>query len=121
MHIIRTLTRNECSNALNFSNRTRHFGERINRLHRTGMGIGKVVSGFLVDKNHENGLEEHYITTTGLVIIRNHNTHKAITVLVARPAQIDRYYYDVRDTVVPIVTAIKKVAKYNCEVCHYNY
>jgi len=121
MRIIRTLTRNECTRALNFTNHTNHFSERINRLTRTGMGIGKVVSGFLVDKDHENGLEEHYITTTGLVVIRNHNTHKAITVLVARPAQIDRYYYNVSDTVMPVVAAIKNIAKYNCEVCHYNY
>lgn len=121
MRIIRTLTRNECAHALHFYNCTRHFIERVDRLTRTGMGVGKVVSGFLVDKNHENGLEEHYITTTGLIVVRNHNTHKAVTVMIARPAQIDRYYYNVRGTVIPVVTAIKKIAKYNCDVCHYNY
>ena len=96
MRIIRNITSNECAYPLDFSNRTRHFMERANRLTRTGMGVGKVLAGFLVDKGHENGLEEHYITTTGLIIIRNHMTHKAITILIARKAQIRRYYDAIR-------------------------
>lgn len=118
MHVIRNIKPSECANPLDFQNCTRHFGERISRLNRTGMGIGKVVSGFLVDKRHENGLEEHYITNTGIIIIRNHSTHKAVTVLIARPAQLSRYY-DAMGTVVPRI--VNQTAKYNCEVCHYNY
>lgn len=118
MRIIRNITSNECAHPLDFSNRTRHFMERANRLTRTGMGVGKVSAGFLVDKGHENGLEEHYITTTGLIIIRNHMTHKAITILIARKAQIRRYY-DATGNDMPHDLA--QIADNNCRIYHYNY
>ena len=118
MRIIRNITSNECAHPLDFSNHTRHFMERANRLMRTGMGVGKVFAGFLVDKGHENGLEEHYITTTGLIIIRNHMTHKAITILIARKAQIKRYY-NALGIVMP--RFIGKVADNNCNIHHLNY
>lgn len=90
--VARKLTWEESKDALNFWNVTKHFKERVYRLNASGMGIGMVASGFLVDKGHENGMEEHYITTTGLIIIRNHNSGQAITILVARPEQVKRYY-----------------------------
>lgn len=118
MRVIRNIKPNECVHPLDFQDCTLHFKERINRLGRTGMGIGKVIAGFLVDKGHENGLEEHYVTDTGLIVIRNHNTHKAITVLIARPAQLSRYY-NAMGMAAPRI--INQTARYNCEVCHYNY
>ena len=118
MHIIRSIAPNECVNPLDFRNCTRHFSNRITRLLRTGMGVGKVVAGFLVDKGHKNGLEEHYITTTGLIIILNHNTHKAITILIGRKAQIKRYY-DATGIDMPHVLA--QIADNNCRIYHYNY
>ena len=111
-NVVRKLTQKESENALNFWNVTRHFKERVQRLWSSGMGIGMVASGFLVDKGHENGLEKHYITSTGLIIIRNFNTDKAITVLVARPEQVERYF----DALGHVVhSKIVKIAKRNKE------
>lgn len=56
------------------------------------IGIGNVVNQFIVDKGHENGKEIHIVTSTGLIIIRNYHTRKYITILIARPQQIKRYY-----------------------------
>ena len=56
------------------------------------IGMGKVADAFLVDKGHKNGAEIHTVTTNGIIIIWNYHTHKLITLLVARPQQIKRYY-----------------------------
>ena len=45
-----------------------------------------------IDKGHPNGKECHVITDTGIVFIYNENSKKLITTLIARPAQIQRYY-----------------------------
>ena len=92
MVVIRQMKRFEASNALNFDERTIHSIYRNGRLNRVEGGIGNTVSGFLIDNNHENGLEEHFITDNALIIVRNHKTDKFITALVARPGQIKRYY-----------------------------
>ena len=118
MRIIRTLTVHDCPNPLDFSNCTHHFTERIDRLTRTGEGVGRVFAGFLVDKHHENGTEEHYITTTGIIVVRNHRTHKAITIMIARPEQLERYF-KACGTVLPRI--IRNKAAWNARVCHYNY
>ena len=117
-HVIRTLTSCDCPYPLDFSNCTHHFIERLDRLTRTGSGVGKVFAGFLVDKGHENGAEEHYITTTGIIVVRNHRTHKAITIMIARPAQLERYFRAC-GTVLPRI--VGRIAEYNTSVCHYNY
>jgi len=56
------------------------------------IGEGKVIATFTVDKHHRNGPELHSITNTGIIIIRNKRTKKMITKLIARPAQIKRYF-----------------------------
>lgn len=92
MLVIRQMKRFEAKNALDFDSRTFHGKSRVSRLLRTSEGVGETVSGFLVDKGHENGLEELFLTTTGLIVIRNHGTGKFITALIARPGQVKRYY-----------------------------
>jgi len=47
---------------------------------------------FEVDKGHKNGSELHYVTFNGIIFIFNKNTKRLITVLIARPAQIERLY-----------------------------
>lgn len=68
----------------------RNKRERIirNRIN----GDGDVIDSFIVDKGHKDGLEIHNITNTGLIIIYNKESGKLITKLIARPAQIKRYY-----------------------------
>lgn len=56
------------------------------------IGFGQVVKEVVVDRGHKNGPEIHKITTTGLVVIYNQRTGIMITILIARPNQIKRYY-----------------------------
>ena len=56
------------------------------------IGLGQVVKEVVVDCGHKNGPEVHKITTTGLVVIYNQRTGIMVTVLIARPNQIKRYY-----------------------------
>lgn len=51
----------------------------------------KVCKIALVDKGHKNGMEVHVIYNNGIVKVYNANTHKYITMLIAREAQIERY------------------------------
>lgn len=51
----------------------------------------KVYKIALVNKGHENGAEVHVIYNNGIVKVYNANTHKYITMLIAREAQIERY------------------------------
>lgn len=60
------------------------------------IGIGKKVAEFVVDRGHKNGAERHVITTTGIIVIFNARTNKLVTMLIARPNQIRRYYEDGR-------------------------
>lgn len=56
------------------------------------IGMGQIVKEVVVDRGHRNGPEVHKITTTGLVVIYNQQTGIMVTVLIARPNQIKRYY-----------------------------
>ena len=73
---------------------TQHWEERSTRLQfiKNNIGIGIAVNSFIEDKGHSNGPELHTITSTGLIVIRNFYSKKLVTVLIARPQQIKRYY-----------------------------
>lgn len=51
----------------------------------------KVYKIAIVNKGHENGAEVHVIYNNGIVKVYNANTHKYITMLIAKEAQIERY------------------------------
>lgn len=69
--------------------RTSHCTERENRLkYARGHSC---VAAFYVERGHRDGPEIHCITDNGCIVIFNRNTHRLITVLIARPGQIDRY------------------------------
>lgn len=51
----------------------------------------KVIRIAVVNKGHENGSEVHVIYNNGIVKIYNANSHKFITVLIARAPQVERY------------------------------
>ena len=55
-------------------------------------GDGNVVDSFVIDKFHPMGKELHEVTDNGLIIIRNLNSGKICTKLIARPNQIMRLY-----------------------------
>lgn len=56
------------------------------------IGIGTAVATFKVDRGHPHGAELHTITSTGIIVIRNAETNKLVTKLIARPNQIRRYF-----------------------------
>ena len=56
------------------------------------VGVGTIIDKFIVDRGHPNGAEIHSITDNGIIIIQNKNTEKLVTMLIARPQQIKRYY-----------------------------
>ena len=51
----------------------------------------KVYKIAIVDKGHKNGTEAHVIYNNGIVKVYNAHTHKYITILIAREAQMERY------------------------------
>lgn len=75
------------------------------------IGIGKTLDRFMWDKGHKNGTEIHTITTTGLIIVQNKRTNNLVTVLIARPQQIRRYYEYYNKPVSPAVKAVLTVAR----------
>lgn len=71
---------------------TNHWGEREERLKRMTNSAGDPIYSFVVDTGHRNGDEIHTITEKGCILIINKHTGKLITVLLARPGQIVRYW-----------------------------
>lgn len=75
---------------------SKHFCERNDRMKKAEeIGVGNITGRFLVNKGHKNGEEVHCVTDTGLVFIFNKESHCFVTVLIARPSQISRYYKSV--------------------------
>lgn len=56
------------------------------------IGYGQIIKTVEVDRGHRNGPEIHKISNTGIITVYNKKTGKMITKLIARPAQIRRYY-----------------------------
>lgn len=56
------------------------------------IGTGTVIKEVVVDRGHRNGPEVHKITDTALILVYNQRTGILVTKLIARPAQILRYY-----------------------------
>lgn len=56
------------------------------------IGTGTVIKEVVVDRGHRNRPEVHKITNTALILIYNQRTGILVTKLIARPAQILRYY-----------------------------
>lgn len=75
---------------------TQHYSS--DRAHREqliqSIGTGKVVASFRVDKGHKNGTEIHQITENAIITVYNERTHRLVTKLIARTAQIYRYFIE---------------------------
>ena len=56
------------------------------------IGYGQIIKTVEVDRGHKNGPEIHKISDTAIITVYNKRTGKMITKLIARPAQIRRYY-----------------------------
>ena len=60
----------------------------------TQIGVGTVIKTVVIDRGHRNGPEIHKITDTAIILVYNQRSGKLVTKLIARPAQILRYYRD---------------------------
>lgn len=99
---------------------TAHVREdRARRISRIGrcIGFGSVVRRAVVDTGHPQGLELHVLTDTGLVLVLNERSHRLVTVLIARPGQVRRYYEPFGEK--PPKSLMDR-AFYNTQVRHWN-
>ena len=74
---------------------TAHWSQERTERHNKvveQLGEGTLITAFLVDTGHPNGYEIHNIMSNGLILIQNERTQKLITELIARPAQLTRYW-----------------------------
>lgn len=79
----------------NLYNQTAHSVHRTSRFliaESLEPGTKHFLQFFEVDKGHPNGSEIHALTEQGVIYIFNKETGKLITCLIARPAQLARYY-----------------------------
>lgn len=79
--------------------RTRHYTNDRNEresLIANVIGMGEVVKVVILDRGHRNGAERHEISSTGIITVYNVKTNRLVTKLIARPAQLARYWEDGR-------------------------
>lgn len=61
-------------------------------IHKYINGDGEIIDEFIINRGHKNGLEIHQLTDNAIIIIKNYNSGKLISKLIARENQIKRYY-----------------------------
>lgn len=90
--VIRTMKDFESTHATDTMLCTKHGRERYQErvVNIIGKGKGSLVIGFLVDEEGET--MEHFITSVGIVFVRNHFTRKLVTVVAPSPSQLSSYY-----------------------------
>lgn len=89
---------------------------RLDRIRRN-VGFGEVVRVCVVDTGHPAGHEVHVLTSTGVVLVLNARTKRLVTMLVARPGQVERYYRPFGEEV---PEALLERAYQNTRVHHWN-
>lgn len=84
-----------CGNTLHVVNRSKRLQIAQRLINEEDAKVCKIA---IVNKGHKDGNEVHVIFNNGIVKIYNANTHKFITVLIAREPQIERYKIKVTKT-----------------------
>lgn len=56
------------------------------------IGVGKPFASFLVDANHKNGMEIHTLLDNGTIEVRNYDSGKIVTQIVAYPLRLEKYF-----------------------------
>ena len=90
--VSKTTTIDNLTSLVNTIHNQKDRNERNHKIQTILGGYGNALASFIVDTQHPNGNELHTITDNGIVVIQNQRTKKLITTLIARPAQIKRYY-----------------------------
>lgn len=93
---------------------TKHYSEdRMDRenLIMNIIGMGTVIKVVTLDRGHRNGPERHEISDTGIVTVYNVRTNRLVTKLIARPAQLARYWEDGR-----VPTEVYNLARYHTKM-----
>ena len=84
-----------CGNTLHVVKRSKRLQIAQRLINEEGAKVCKIA---IVNKGHKDGNEVHVIYNNGIVKIYNANSHKFITVLIAREPQIARYKIKVTKT-----------------------
>lgn len=84
-----------CGNTSHVVNRSKRLQVAQRLIHEEGAKVCKIA---VVNKGHKDGAEVHVIYNNGIIKVYNANTHKFITVLIAREPQIARYKIKVTKT-----------------------
>ena len=84
-----------CGNTLHVVNRSKRLQVAQRLINEESAKVCKIA---IVNKGHKDGNEVHVIYNNGIVKIYNANSHKFITVLIAREPQITRYKIKVTKT-----------------------
>lgn len=88
---------------------TSHVMKRSKRLQIAQRLISeeraKICKIAIVNKGHENGNEVHVIYNNGVIKVYNANSHRFITVLIARKPQMERYQIKVTKTMLKKINA----------------
>jgi hypothetical protein len=79
---------------------TLHADDRMQRRAVYSAVKGAVLGAFIIDKNHEKGLEIHVIFEGAIVEIYNLQSKRFITTLALRKPQVLRYLDDVKNDVI---------------------
>lgn len=77
-----------CGNTLHVATRSKRAQIAQRLINEESAKVYKIA---IVDKGHKNGKEVHVIYNNGIIKVYNASTHKYITMLIAREAQIERY------------------------------
>lgn len=84
-----------CGNTLHVVKRSKRLQVAQRLINKESAKVCKIA---IVNKGHKDGNEVHVIYNNGIVKIYNANSHKFITVLIAREPQITRYKIKVTKT-----------------------
>ena len=84
-----------CGNTLHVVKRSKRLQVAQRLINEESAKVCKIA---IVNKGHKDGNEVHVIYNNGIVKVYNANTHRFITVLIAREPQIARYKIKITQT-----------------------
>ena len=84
-----------CGNTAHVVNRSKRLQIAQRLINEECAKVCKIA---VVNKGHNNGNEVHVIYNNGIIKIYNANSHRFITVLIARIPQVERYQIKITKT-----------------------